>query len=598
MKFHKIIDKLLTPAHKKILNINFRNKLFLVYMIITIIPSCFYCYYSYATTRKQLTNQIHSNINNSINQINSNVENTLSTYSQISSLLYLDLTLKGYLTADYKNDDNLKYVDAYNYINNNLKRFYTINTNVKLISIYINNPTLISDNLFIKRMDNHMRKQPWYHDAIKSSGRTIYSSTHKIKDISNNTSLVFTLARVMNYDSLNYPYGILTINIEENELYSLIDKENYNKTLFIVNNKGQIMTCKDKNKISKNISNVLHIGNGKFLHSGSFDCIYGGLKNLVAYKSMPNGWKTVALIPYKSFLKETQNTTKNIILFFMFNGCIAIILIYFTSKLITKRLERLVLLLKKVEGGNFDIQPVNMGHDEIGQLATTFDNMTRRLKELINEVYHKEILKKQAELNTLQNQINPHFLYNILSSISALALKEGARSVNDMVLLLSKFYRITLSKGKNIITIKEEIELTKYYISLQQIRFEGLLHIHYMIDDSLGTFKTTKLLLQPFIENCINHAIWDDNTGINIVIKCYEKDASIYFDIIDDGIGMSELKIHGILSSDTQDYANKGYGIKNVINRLNLYFGSQTTINIYSKPGIGTKIQIIIPKTL
>ncbi|MGO4270411.1 sensor histidine kinase, partial [Paenibacillus sp. TAF58] len=258
----------------------------------------------------------------------------------------------------------------------------------------------------------------------------------------------------------------------------------------------------------------------------------------------------------------------------------------------TKRIESLLQVIRRVEREDFNVNMTFMGHDEIGQLSFAFKKMTGRLKELINEVYKKEISKKEAEMNMLQAQINPHFLYNTLASISALAVKHRDNTISEMVSHLAKFYRISLNKGKMILPISEEIKLTKYYIAIQQIRFEGLLRLHYAIDDSVLAYQTVKLALQPFVENAINHAVWDDEAGINIIIKVYKDERDIYLEVIDDGMGMRTETLERALSKIDNV---SGYGITNVDQRIKLAFGDEYGVTLYSKFGIGTKAQIRIP---
>jgi two-component system sensor histidine kinase YesM len=162
-----------------------------------------------------------------------------------------------------------------------------------------------------------------------------------------------------------------------------------------------------------------------------------------------------------------------------------------------------------------------------------------------------------------------------------------------MASLLSKFYRMSLNNGNYMLPIRSEIELTKYYIEIQKRRFKNLLNITFSIDESLLNYKTLKLILQPFIENSINHGIWDDEKGINIVIKLYKEENKIIFEIIDDGIGMSSSKLDELINDISN--VSSGYGIRNVNNRIKLYFGDDFGVHIYSKIGIGTQVKIIIP---
>jgi two-component system, sensor histidine kinase YesM len=269
----------------------------------------------------------------------------------------------------------------------------------------------------------------------------------------------------------------------------------------------------------------------------------------------------------------------------------AILLLYFTTKVMTKRIEVLLQQIRKVERGDFRLSIKSMGHDEIGQVSFAFNKMASTIQSLIHDVYVKEIARKESELNTLQAQINPHFLYNTLSSISSLAIKEGAMQVYQMVNYLAKYYRVSLNKGKRIILLEQEINLVKNYVAIQKIRFRDKLHMHYDLDEQLFGNTTIKLILQPFIENCINHAIGDES-GININVKLRQEGDDILLQVIDDGIGMTPEQLdHALNKSDNLS----GYGVKNVDDRIKLTYGEEYGVSIFSRLGIGTAVTIRIP---
>ncbi|NQX58708.1 cache domain-containing sensor histidine kinase [Paenibacillus qinlingensis] len=568
------------------LNLSLHRKSFAVFCIVSILPLLFFVKYSYDTTKQELTTQIYSNMIATTDQINTNLETKLDSYSKISASIYLDNTLRLLLIKDYSEDET-EYLDSYIYFNNVMKNVLATNPDIRAVSIYISNTTFPADSVYIKRIDAAAKATNWYASIANSHGNVTYS----VSANTDTTEPVFTLARLLNNNSLNYPYGILTFEIAEADIYRLMEKEDKQKDIYIVNENGTILSNRNKSLLNQNITSLIPGTFGEN-QSGSFDSMYNGQKSLVVYNTIKNGWKTISVIPYKSFISNAQKASKRVLLMALSSIAISVFLIYITSRFFTKRIESLLQVIRRVEREDFNVNMTFMGHDEIGQLAFAFQKMIGRLKELINEVYKKEIAKKEAEMNMLQAQINPHFLYNTLASISSLAIKHGDNRINEMVSHLAKFYRISLNKGKMILPISEEIKLTKYYIAIQQHRFEGLLRIHYDIDDSVLVYQTVKLALQPFVENAINHAVWDDEVGINIIIKVYRDDCDIYLQVIDDGMGMrAETMARALNKTDSIS----GYGITNVDQRIKLAFGDEYGVTLYSKFGIGTKAQIRIP---
>jgi two-component system sensor histidine kinase YesM len=571
---------------KTFLNLSLRSKLFAVFCIVSILPLLFFVKYSYDTTKRELTMQIYTNMIATTDQLNANLETKLDSYSKISASIYLDNTLRLLLTKDYT-ENSTEYLDSYIYFNNVINNVLATNPDIRAVSIYTSNTTFPADSVYIKRIDAEAKTTNWYESIAHSYGNVTYS----VSATTAVTEPVFKLARLLNNNSLNYPYGILTFDIAEADIYRLMEKEDKQKDIYIVNENGNILSNRNKALLNQNIGTLIPGTFGEN-SSGSFDSMYNGEKSLVVYNTIKNGWKTISVIPYKSFITNAQIASKRILIIALSSIAISVVLIYITARFFTKRIESLLQVIRRVEREDFNVNMKFMGHDEIGQLSFAFKKMTGRLKELINEVYKKEISKKEAEMNMLQAQINPHFLYNTLASISALAVKHKDNTTNEMVSHLAKFYRISLNKGKMILPISEEIKLTKYYIAIQQIRFEGLLRLHYAIDDSVLVYQTVKLALQPFVENAINHAVWDDEVGINITIKVYKDDRDIYLEVIDDGMGMRAETLECALNK-TDNVS--GYGITNVDQRIKLAFGEEYGVTLYSKFGVGTKAQIRIP---
>lgn len=571
---------------KTFLNLSLRSKLFAVFCIVSILPLLFFVKYSYDTTKRELTSQIYTNMIATTDQLNANLETKLDSYSKISASIYLDSTLRLLLTKDYT-EDSTEYLDSYIYFNNVINNVLATNPDIRAVSIYTSNTTFPADSVYIKRIDAAAKATNWYESIAHSYGNVTYS----VSATTAVTEPVFKLARLLNNNSLNFPYGILTFDIAEADIYRLMEKEDKQKDIYIVNENGNILSNRNKALLNQNIGTLIPGTFGEN-NSGSFDSMYNGEKSLVVYNTIKNGWKTISVIPYKSFITNAQIASKRILIIALSSIAISVVLIYITSRFFTKRIESLLQVIRRVEREDFNVSMKFMGHDEIGQLSFAFKKMTGRLKELINEVYKKEISKKEAEMNMLQAQINPHFLYNTLASISALAVKHKDNTTNEMVSHLAKFYRISLNKGKMILPISEEIKLTKYYIAIQQIRFEGLLRLHYAIDDSVLVYQTVKLALQPFVENAINHAVWDDEVGLNIIIKVYKDDRDIYLEVIDDGMGIRTETLERALNKIDH---GSGYGITNVDQRIKLAFGDEYGVTIYSKFGIGTKAQIRIP---
>lgn len=580
-KMAQLFDWIIKPLY----NWRLREKLFVMFLLGSILPLLFFVLYSYSTIRSELLTQTIANSSSSVAQINSNLENKLETYTKLSATLYLDSNLRAYLTNDYSKDPSM-FVDAYKYINNTFVNMLTTNPDIDSMSIYRSNDTLPPDGMYVKRLDDRFRESLAYRSLRGSFGDVRFVTSPSEPD----SPAVFTLARMLNINSMSNPYGVLTINILESDIYRLMEKETMDKTVLIVNEEGTVMSARDKSLLNKPIPLPDILPDER---DGQFDSTYGGERVLVVYNTTKFGWKSVSLVPYDSFLAKANLTAKRTLIYALASMAVMVLLIYIAARLFTKRVESLVGIMRRIEKEEFELGDMRpLGRDEIGQLGNALRRLSQRLSTLISDVYKKEIDKREAEMNVLQAQINPHFLYNSLASISSLAIRNADPRMNKMVTDLAKFYRISLNKGKNTLSVHEEIQLTQYYLSIQQVRFAGLLRVHYDIDESVLACPIVKLTLQPFVENCINHAIWDHELGINIIIRARRDLQDIVLSVIDDGMGMRMPSERELPESGDK---LSGYGIRNVDNRIKLMFGESYGVSIFSRLGIGTSVTIRIP---
>ncbi|MUG65109.1 HAMP domain-containing protein [Paenibacillus campinasensis] len=564
-------------------NWRLRHKFFFIFLIVIILPFSMLIHYSYTSTRSTITEHTYTALNGSLAQINANVEKRLEYYNQLSDILYMDAQLRNYLSTDY--EQAYYYLNAFHYINQTLPTLMSLNPNLIGITIYTDNKTLYSDGQYVKYMEE--LPDSLKERTLSAAGNTVFSHSGDFRA----PNAHVTMARSLSYFSLQHPYGVLTFDIHDSEFYSLIRNESYNKSVYIIDEKGELISTGDQEVNSSQLYDVYPIQDSLTAEAGAFDARIDGQEHFFTYRKLSNGWTTVITVPYDELLANTNQATKKIIWYSVATILIAVLLLYFTTKFMTKRIEVLLQQIRKVERGDFRLSIQPMGHDEIGQVSFAFNKMAATIQSLIHNVYEKEIARKESELNTLQAQINPHFLYNTLSSISSLAVKEGTMQVYQMVNHLAKYYRVSLNKGKRIILMEQEINLVKNYVAIQKIRFRDKLRVYYDLDEALFAKTTIKLILQPFIENAIHHAVGDDS-GINIIVRLRQEEEDIVLQVIDDGVGMTKEQLNRALNKTDP---GSGYGVKNVDDRVKLTYGEAYGISIFSRPGIGTAVTIRLP---
>ncbi|QNK57777.1 sensor histidine kinase [Paenibacillus sp. PAMC21692] len=566
-------------------NLALRNKLLVFFLLASVIPLLAISLYFYQVFQNQLVSQTHDRMRTMNSQLSSNIDNKLKNYEQISSLLYMDSELRDWLTREYRR--GIDFVHAYDYINSLLFGIQLTNTDIDSITIYPFNESIPSDGMFIQRVDEGMREAKWYKELEQSYGNAVYSVVME----NGGKQPVITLARLLNNNDMQRPYGVLAIHVKESALYSLFGEEAQASDIYLVNGEGAILSTRDKSMILQPFRQVLEEGGWSAGGSGTFERPVKGMESLVVYDTLPIGWKTVSIIPLSDVLSEANKASSRILLIAAISILLSVGLIAMTARYFSNRFQTLTRFVRKVGDEQFQFELKQDSKDEIGLLAESFNTMKRQLDKLINEVYKKEIMRKETELALLQSQINPHFLYNTLAVISSLAVQNQDRQVSKIVRHLSNFYKTSLSKGKPVILIQKEIEITRHYVEIQSVRFDNLFRVHWQLDEELFRHQTVKLILQPFVENAIQHAVWSDDEPLNIVIRLYRLGDAIVFEVVDDGAGMSPERAADIMRRDKE----AGYGIGNVHERIQLAYGPEYGVTLFSRPGIGTQVVITCP---
>ena len=304
------------------------------------------------------------------------------------------------------------------------------------------------------------------------------------------------------------------------------------------------------------------------------------------------GWTLGIHFHEKEMTKDTDRLLQMILAFGLLINVSLIIISLFLSSSIVKPVKELQSLMKDVEKGNLDIRYDDEREDEIGQLGQSFNKMIEQIKNLIDKVYMGEKSKREAELRALQTQIQPHFLYNTLDTIHWMALEHEANDIVDMVEALTNLFRISISRGEEIIPYLEEMKHIESYLLVQKVRYEEKLSYEILWDERLKEYKVLKLIIQPLVENGIYHGIRKKRGQGKILIKIEIIDNEIIIRVKDNGIGIKPEKLTEIreILKGNKENTGIGYGMFNVHERMKLMFGDEYGIEIKSKYKEGTEI--------
>ena len=315
---------------------------------------------------------------------------------------------------------------------------------------------------------------------------------------------------------------------------------------------------------------------------------------ILSETSSATGWTACLYKPNSLIVWSVTPITRIALIAVFIMTLMSVIAMMILTSFVTKRIRRLRSGMKEVEQGNFEVNITSDSRDEIGDLVNGFDSMLLQLNTLIKEVYEGRIKEKEYEMKALQAQINPHFLYNTLSLINWKAIEADAEDISKITLALSTFYRTSLNKGKNVMSLSDELRNMRSYLDIQLMMHDYEFDVEFDVDESIGQYQSLNLMLQPLIENAIAHGIDVKTDGRGkLTITGKEDGDLIVLTVADNGVGMSDEQAARILTEES-----KGYGVRNVNERIKLYYGEQYSLQIESKIGQGTKASIRIPKRI
>lgn len=445
-------------------------------------------------------------------------------------------------------------------------------------------------------------KLDWYAKAVAKPQDAIITGPNRHSFFDTDDEVISLSREVQSYENGTFR-GVILINLNMNKITEICNsfQEKQENFICIINDKGELVYEQQNGRErfafdEKENRQELNTALGKTKES-CFRLNYRGEKYLVTRTDMKTtGWTLVSMVPYKSVMAETMAISGVMIL------AVAITLIV-TLLLLNRILTGVVKPLKKLEKYMVQVNPDNMDQrmeiltdDEIGHLSMKFNQMMDRIRNLKEQVIEEQEDKRRYELQALQAQINPHFLYNTLDSIIWMAETNDSNIV-AMTEALAKLFRISLNKGNEEISLERELEHVKNYLIIQSMRYADKFTYEISAEPGVERCRTIKLILQPIVENCIYHGIKKKRGTGKITIRAYRREQNLIIEVSDDGCGMPEEICRKILSDEieSEDISGSGIGVKNVNERIQLRFGKKYGLSYSSEEGIGTTVTYVLP---
>ncbi|MDQ0112472.1 sensor histidine kinase [Paenibacillus harenae] len=321
---------------------------------------------------------------------------------------------------------------------------------------------------------------------------------------------------------------------------------------------------------------------------GSFEKVIDGKEMLISFDRMEStGWMSYVEIPVEDALYGLKSLQSVSFLFLAVMLLVSALLAYLMSIFITKPIIRIKKAMKMVERGNFDIRIPEKGRDELGQLTRMFNHMNGRIQALIEENYASRLREKEAELMALNLQLNPHFLYNTLTTMYWIAVENGQQEISTIMRNLAEMLQTSTRNKNETWPLRTDLDWLEKYIYIMASRFGNQFKVSFEVDDSLQDMMVPKLFLQPFVENAIIHGFAEMEEGGLIVIKGWYEDDQVLFSVEDNGAGIEKDVMDRMKSGEVGST-----GMPNVEKRIKLLYGNSQGIDVYSLAGKGTKVVI------
>lgn len=553
----------------KIKNMKYRYKLTIILVVVSLVPMLMLAMYSYV----RMSSLVRDNELEDMNSILVQTRNTIDNQIQVYTSLINYLTYSPDIEELIENTDRDVY-DSYEMYTQVADPLLSVPKSyhdaILQIQLYADNIQVQHDYTLIPLRD---AGKTWWYGSLSDAVTVQWmvngdeKEIAAVRRINQEDAAEAMLCVILDYDKMFQPFR----SISSQEVGGII-ADVHGEILF--HSEGAAFDLDFAKSAEEVLTDIRH------------KCV------CVSSESQGNGWLYYLYRPQTDITKSVSAVLISEIPLVLL--CLAIILVLgpVLSKMLTKGIEQLTENMNQVNQGSREVTVSSNSEDEIGILIRSFRRMMSEINRLINEVYENKIALKEFELKALQAQINPHFLYNSLSIINWMAIRSNQKEISKVTLALSTFYRTALSRGEDMVTVENCIKNIEAYLEIQLVMHDHDFRIKWKIDDEVKNEKVPKLILQPVVENALEHGLDLKEEGEKVLkLSFLEEGDNVLIIVEDNGLGMEQEKAELLVT-----YQAKGYGLKNVNDRICLLYGEEYAIRIFSKEGVGTRVEIRTPK--
>lgn len=578
-----------------------RYKLFASYMLVIIIPLLLLLFFHLHLTANETEKQALYSARKMLEETKSYLQYRAETVREVLNFIAFNETVQSLVAEEPQRyeDVNLWGTDS-----NKLARVlgqFRYNSDIETVQLYMKlGLASVAENNDYLNM-GHVEGSLWFKHFIASHSVFTWlpSSVFEHEEGSNKISV---LRVIPNSHNIQQTDGIVRAQISQSTLRSVLEHAmaTPSTSVALFNDRGDILSTSNGFRYTpQEFKEILLRNSDKTqMYTWAQQLEFGGQRILLGVQPVPQTDMSIAMIvPYSDILKANNQMRDRLIFIFVLIVPLTFILSFIVAGSATKRLRQLIRYVRKVKNGHFQIAPLPNSMDEIGELTVNFNSMVGNVSRLMEETYSLGREVKNKELEVLQAQINPHFLYNTLDLINVMAIESANADISKVVNRLASFYRLSLSNGKETVTLESELRHIESYVAIQNMRFDNAITLTLEVPTPLINCVVPKIILQPIIENSILHGILErDSEKGNILISAMEEKNDLIIEISDDGVGMEQEVLEAVLTGGFTKNTG-GFGIRNIQERIQLNYGPRYGLTFTSFPGKGTTVKIRIPKS-
>lgn len=545
----------------------------------------------YSRFSTQLQNEVQQENQSLMGQVNAQVTAYLRSMMKVSDTLYYTV-IKDRDMKENNWDESFQLL------------YETNKDSIKNIALFAENgePIVLSPAAVVK--DNvDPALQEWFQTALNKTENMHFSTPHVqnlFRESDYQYEWVISLSRAVQItNGTEVRQGVLLIDMSYEGLKQLLagialGRDGY---VYMMDSGGEMIYHPRQQQLSSGLIRE-NIAEAMQYRDGTYQENFEGTDRSILVKTVGyTGWMIVGVTPRDAV---TLNSLKSriffLFLFFFFIITLAMINSFISEK-VSRPIRNLEKAVKEVEKGNLDTKIEAEGFYEVRHLGQSVGKMEQQIKKLMEDIVAEHESKRKSELDSLQSQINPHFLYNTLDIIVWMIENERQQDASRVVTALARFFRISLSKGKNIIPVRDELEHVRNYLMIQKMRYKNRFEYQIEAQEGVEQYASIKLILQPLVENAIYHGMeFMDGDGL-IRIHAYTQEEQLYICVEDNGLGMEEELVRRLMSGKVVSSGKgSGIGVANVDERIRLYFGDGYGLQILSEPDCGTKMIVHLPR--